>query len=135
MAETEQPTQTGQLGIERWVQFAYVGVFLLSFWLLDHLAVDVAAFVAEKANIADPNPTILTAGAAIASMLIAFFLYRNEKVNKFSREVAHELENVTWPSREDTWSNTLVVMVVSVIAAIILGAFDAAWSAVTDLIY
>lgn len=135
MDETNPPTQTGTLGIERWVQFAYVGMFLLSFWFLDHLFVDVAAFVAEKANIADPNPTILTGVAAIVSMLLALFLYKNEKVNKFSREVAHELEHVTWPTREATWSNTMVVMVVSVIAAVILGVFDAAWSAVTDLIY
>ncbi|MAR55550.1 MAG: preprotein translocase subunit SecE [Rickettsiales bacterium] len=68
-------------------------------------------------------------------MLGAVALYRNENVYRFARAVAVELSHVTWPSRQETWSNTLVVIIVSAVAAVILGAFDAAWSAVTDLIY
>jgi preprotein translocase SecE subunit len=49
--------------------------------------------------------------------------------------VAVELASVTWPTRKETWGNTVVVFVVSLVAAIIIGLFDAGWSAVTDLIY
>ncbi len=133
--ENTQPTHSGALGMERWVQFAFVGLFVFCFWFLDHLAADIGAFVAEKANIADPNPNFLTAGSGVLALLISIALYRHKKVNKFSREVAGELEHVTWPTREETWSNTVVVMVVSAIAAVILGIFDWAWAAVTNLIY
>jgi preprotein translocase subunit SecE len=42
---------------------------------------------------------------------------------------------VSWPTRKETWSQTIVVLIVSVIAAIILGVYDAVWSHITDLIY
>ncbi len=102
---------------------------------MDHLFADVAGFVAEQANTADPNPTLLTAAAAVVSILLMAAFYRSPKIHKFSFEVASELQAVTWPTRQETWSNTMVVMIVSAIGAVILGLFDAAWSAVTDLIY
>jgi len=132
---TPEPTHSGTLGIERWVQFAYVAIFLLFFWLLDHLFANIGAFASEKMNTADMDPTLITAISVVVSLLLAFFMFRNKNINKFSYEVAHELEHVTWPSRKETWSNTLVVMFVSAISAVILGVFDAVWSAVTDLIY
>ena len=132
---TPETTHSGTLGIERWVQFAYVAIFLLFFWLLDHLFANIGAFVSEKMNTADMDPTLITAISVVVSLLLAFLMFRNKNINKFSYEVAHELEHVTWPSRKETWSNTLVVMFVSAISAVILGVFDAVWSAVTDLIY
>ena len=50
-------------------------------------------------------------------------------------EVAGELSKVTWPSRPETWRNTVVVIVTSIIAAAYLFLFDSVWSAFTDLIY
>jgi preprotein translocase subunit SecE len=135
MAMPDEAKPTGTLGIERWVQFAFIGAALLSFWFLDHLFADVAAFVAQKADLSTPNPTIVTAASALISIILAAMMYRNDRIHGFSREVAVELSHVTWPTRQETWSNTLVVIVVSAIAAVILGTFDAAWSAVTDLIY
>tara|TARA_B100001750_G_scaffold196605_1_gene168848 strand:+ start:547 stop:951 length:405 start_codon:yes stop_codon:yes gene_type:complete len=131
----EETQPTGTLGIERWVQFAFIGIALLLFWFIDHLASDVAGFAAQKLDFSTPNPTIVTAASALVAMLGAVALYRNENVYRFARAVAVELSHVTWPSRQETWSNTLVVIIVSAVAAVILGAFDAAWSAVTDLIY
>jgi preprotein translocase SecE subunit len=131
----EDTKPTGTLGIERWVQFAFIGAALLLFWFLDHLFTDVAAFVVEKADLSTPNPTLVTAGSALVSIIAAAMMYRSEKIHTFAREVAVELSHVTWPGRQETWSNTLVVIIVSAISAVIIGAFDAAWSAVTDLIY
>ena len=131
----EDSKPTGTLGIERWVQFAFIGMALLMFWFIDHLASDLSAFTAQKLDLSTPNPNIVTGASALVSILLAAWMYRNENTNRFSREVAVELSHVTWPSRQETWSNTLVVIIVSAIAAVILGAFDAAWSAVTDLIY
>ena len=135
MAMDKNDEVTGTLGIERWVQFAFIGGALTLFWLLDNFLGGVASFVARKANMPEPNETLVTAFAAIASLVITSALYRRDTLNRFAHEVAYELANVTWPSRQETWSQTVVVMVVSAIAAVILGIFDATWSAVTDLIY
>ena len=46
-----------------------------------------------------------------------------------------ELSKVSWPTRKETWSQTIVVIIVSIIAAVILGVFDAVWAQITDFIY
>lgn len=136
MAIEDEEVTTGTLGIERWVQFAFIGGALAAFWMLDHIVLATWEQVADLANLsADPNPTYATAAAAILAIVGIVIAYKNPKINKFSNEVAAELSKVTWPTRKDTYAQTIVVVIVSVIAAIILGVFDAAWSSVTDLIY
>src|SRR4030042_16586 len=51
-----------------------------------------------------------------------------EAVRQFLREVKTELKKVTWPSRKDTLSGTLVVLVAVFIIAIFLGIVDAGLS-------
>lgn len=128
---TTSPTApvTGTLGLQRWVQFAYIAGALALFWLFDHL------IVAIWEVFADSDGTLASAGAAILGIVVSSLLYRSPKVNKFSYEVAEELARVKWPTREETWNQTMIVLVVSVIAAIILGVFDATWSKLSDLVY
>ena len=125
---TDEPI-TGVLGIERWVQFAYIALALTLFWFIDHV------INAVWDVFADPNETIASAAAAISAIVLAAGAYRHPKWGKFSREVAGELSKVTWPSREETWKQTIIVLIVSVIAAIILGIFDSMWMNLTDFIY
>jgi len=47
-----------------------------------------------------------------------------EVAKQFLREVKTELRKVTWPSRKDTLSATLVVLVAVFIIAIFLGIVD-----------
>jgi preprotein translocase subunit SecE len=47
-----------------------------------------------------------------------------EVVKQFLREVKTELKKVTWPSRKDTLSGTVVVLVTVFIMAIFLGLVD-----------
>ena len=51
-----------------------------------------------------------------------------ETVKQFLREVKTELKKVTWPSRKDTLSGTLVVLVAVFIIAIFLGIVDSGLS-------
>jgi preprotein translocase subunit SecE len=117
------------LGLERWVMFGFIGSALIAFWLLDHI-------IGAVWNIfQDPSTTLVTGTAAVVSILAAVICYRIPKYHRFVTEVSVELSKVTWPTRKETWAQTVVVVIVSIIAAVILGVFDAAWSAVTDLIY
>lgn len=120
---------TTTLGIERWVQFAFIGLALVAFWLLDNLINDIWDAFRE------PNSTYVTALAAVISITGTIIAYKKPKYYKFVTEVSVELSKVRWPNRVETRAHTVVVVIVSIIAAVILGVFDAFWSGVTDLIY
>jgi preprotein translocase subunit SecE len=51
-----------------------------------------------------------------------------EVAKQFLREVKTELKKVTWPSRKDALSGTLVVLVAVFIIAIFLGIVDSVLS-------
>ena len=125
----DENTGVGTLGLERWVQFTYIVGALFTFWLLDHLVKEVWDIFDE------PDPTLVTAISGVGAILLMVGLYKHAKTNKFVNECAGELSKVTWPTRKETQAQTVVVLIVSAIAAAILGVFDAVWSAVTDLIY
>jgi len=46
------------------------------------------------------------------------------KATDFIRQVKAELKKVTWPSRKDTYSSTLVVIVLVIFSAVYLGVVD-----------
>jgi preprotein translocase subunit SecE len=127
--ETEAVASGGVLGIERWVQFGFIALAVIGFWLSDKIITVVWEQFAE------PDPTIVAGTAAIIGLIGAFVAYKNQNANQFAQEAAGELSKVAWPSRKETWANTIVVVITSIISAAILFAFDAAWSAITDLIY
>jgi preprotein translocase subunit SecE len=89
----------------------------------------------EWFTLPSPDPTIITGIAAILGILTGYLLYRHPKAKPMADEVAGELSKVTWPSRPETWRNTVVVIVTSILAAAYLFLFDSVWSAFTDLIY
>ncbi len=71
----------------------------------------------------------------MGGIAIGVLLYRAPRANEFAHDVIAELAKVTWPTREETWAATIVVIVTSLVAAMITGVFDAAWKSITDLIY
>jgi preprotein translocase subunit SecE len=53
----------------------------------------------------------------------------NVKENKFSagkfyRSVKSEIKKVTWPTRQDVWNYTLVVLAMCAFSAIVIGVLD-----------
>lgn len=86
------------------------------------------------------NPRVLadlratdTAAYGVAA-LAAVISLNNSMVRTLASEVVDELSKVTWPSREETGSATVVVIVTVLICAAYLGLFDAVWLYVTDWI-
>jgi len=127
--DTTAESHVKPLGLIRWVQVAFMGFALILFWLLDKIGLAVWQMFAE------PNPTLNTVGAAAIAAVTTVVLYRNERVNQVTHDVIGELTKVTWPTRRETQAATIVVIVASIIAAVIIGILDAAWSKLTDLIY
>jgi preprotein translocase subunit SecE len=117
------------LGVERWVQLAFMVAALLLVWVYDHL-INAVWYL-----FADPSETIATVGAVFLGIVTAIALYRHKPSYSLTHEVAEELSKVTWPTRKETSSSTVVVVVASIIAAFVLFMFDTVWAAVTDLVY
>ncbi|MCL4377627.1 MAG: preprotein translocase subunit SecE [Actinobacteria bacterium] len=56
-----------------------------------------------------------------------FFKELPGKIAKFFRDVLHELKKVSWPTRQELWRYTVVVLVTIAIFSILLGVFDFIW--------
>jgi preprotein translocase subunit SecE len=128
-AVQESPGEVRTLGLMRWVQLTVLVVFLFLIWLLNHLATLVWEMFAQ------PDPAVISIGSIVVSGIVAWRLYSHVDVKRWMTDVIGELTKVTWPMRKETSAATVVVIIASLIAAAILGAFDTAWSAITDLIY
>lgn len=134
--ELDTSMLTGMLGIERWVQFAFITFAFVTFYLSDRMiAFGWDQIAARVSAVPQPDPTMISGIAAVIGILGAFMAYRHPRVNELAHEVVGELSRVTWPTKDETYHSTIVVIVTSVIAAIYTGVFDALWSAFTDLIY
>jgi preprotein translocase subunit SecE len=134
--EQDKARPTGTLGVERWVQFAYAACAITLAWFLIKLSGSVWTLLADTVDaVPEPNETIIAVGAGVIALITAVITYRSQKIHTFVVEVCVELSKVTWPTRKETWSQTVVVIIVSIIAAVILGVFDAFWAQITDLIY
>ena len=134
--EQDKARPTGTLGVERWVQFAYAACAITLAWFLIKCTGAVWTILADTVDsVPEPNDTIIAVGAGLVAFISAVIAYRSKKIHTFVVEVCVELSKVTWPTRKETWSQTVVVIIVSIIAAAILGVFDAFWAQITDLIY
>jgi len=82
-----------------------------------------------------PNDLMVNGVAALLALIGGIWLYRNDRIYTLAHEIAGELKKVTWPTKKETQLGTIVVIVMVIISAIILGAFDMVWAALTDAIY
>lgn len=56
------------------------------------------------------------------------------KIAEYLRETKGELKHVSWPTRKQAIAFTVLVVAISIITAVYLGAFDALFSEVLKLI-
>jgi len=56
------------------------------------------------------------------------------RASTFVTEVRNEVRKVHWPSRKETYAATMVVVVITLIVALFLGAVDFAISAVVQAV-
>jgi preprotein translocase subunit SecE len=59
---------------------------------------------------------------------------RSNPVSTYLREVRGELRKVTWPTREESWRLTIIVLIVALIFALFLWGFDTVFSSGTKAI-
>ncbi len=66
--------------------------------------------------------------ATVVTAVAVAVILRHDRVNPFLLEVVGELKEVTWPTRQETTSHTIVVIVTVLVLAAILGFFDIIWA-------
>jgi preprotein translocase subunit SecE len=123
-------------GAQRYVVFAYLAIGILLWTTLAKLF----AAIAYATNI--PNPGLLGNNFALSHLLglfgaVAAVLYgwKNVAAREFSFDVVSELKKVSWPSRKETQTATVVVIVTTILCAMVLGLFDQVWAWITGVIY
>jgi preprotein translocase subunit SecE len=127
--EIEAEGSSRALGLSRWVQYVFVVIGVFFFWLLDK----VANLVLQ--TFTDPNPELVTVVSLVLGGFIAVRLYKHEASHRLAAEIVGELAKVSWPSRQETYASSVIVIITSLIAAAIVGSFDAGWSFITDFLY
>jgi preprotein translocase SecE subunit len=119
------------VGANRYVHMMFAAGGLLLAFLLVQTGDWLWTFVSK----AKPPDLYINLGGFILAGLIAFRLWRSERVFGLASEVVNELKKVTWPTRKETSAATVVVIITVLIAAVILWAFDLFWIKITGLIY
>ena len=112
------------------VHIVYIGGGLLLFYLLKWTTDWIWGYFTRA-----PNEFYVTAGSALAALVIGIAFYRHERTHALVAEVTAELKKVSWPTGKEVKAATIVVIVMTIISAIILGFFDFIWSNVTQFIY
>ena len=71
----------------------------------------------------------------VGGVLAVVAAWKNHRVRTFAQEVVDELAAVTWPSRQETYTATVVVIVTALTSSIVIFLLDRFWSWFTDLIF
>jgi preprotein translocase SecE subunit len=119
---------------QRYVLLAFV-LFAIAFGM----AVQ-AASVSAFAQLAVPDARLLglvntsTAVSLLAGLLSFVALIRTPVALNFVSEVVGELQQVTWPSRDETVRGSTTVVLTTIFTASLLAVYDFIWKNLADLV-
>jgi preprotein translocase subunit SecE len=120
---------------QRIVIFAYIIIGLVTAITIARLlgAITLALSAPDPQLFGNFNVTDVL-GIAIA-VGAGVYAYKNPRVHDYCLDVVSELRKVTWPSRKETQTATVIVIITTLLAAVVLGAFDQIWGMLTGLLY
>ncbi len=73
--------------------------------------------------------------AAVAGVIAVAIGWRHQGLKTWAMETIDELAAVTWPTKQETYTATTVVLITAVVAALTIFGLDRFWNWLTDLIY
>ena len=125
-----------QLGTRRFVYAAYfAGAIGVAFLLSKIGNLIWQRLESYKPEVGDPRDDLLMPIAAVIGAAVAFYYWRKASARQYAEEVASELAQVTWPTRQEVTNSTTVVIVATAFATIFFALMDRFWAFVTDLVY
>ena len=117
-----------------WVWIFFGVATLIVAKILDFAFADIfSLFRVNNAQVLGENFTLSTLCGFLIAIAAGFYLSSlNKKTRSFVEESVVELDKTAWPTRDDAWSSTIVVLIFSFISAAILGVFDSVFSWLTN---
>ena len=95
---------------------------------------DKAALKGERQSTAEKKAPKAEKQTAAASKASGGLGQKIQDLKQFFEESKAELKKVTWPSRKETTTTSIAVVVVTFVMALFLGLADMAWSSIVQLI-
>lgn len=135
MSEKNEAATPTTFGLMKYVHAMFFAGTLIVGWLF----VQIVETIWTTANLEFtwmPPPTywLVVLVGGIIGVLLGLYMWRHPRVNRLAVEIVTELSKVVWPNRKELFASTVVVLVVSIVASILLGLFDAVWSWATTLL-
>lgn len=136
MVENKDTATATTMGLNKYVHVMYFLGTIVVGWLLVQIVETIwTSLNLSVTAVPPPNQALVVVFGGAGAVFLAVYLWRHPKVNNLAMEIVVELSKVTWPTRKELSASTVVVIVLSIIASIILGLFDFFWAWATDLIY
>ena len=123
-----QPERIGgslQLGVQKYLYTGYFVAACVVAFLTSHL---VEAVWPGHENIASPIGAVV----GLVAMVIA---WKNIRLRTLAMETIEELAAVTWPTKDETSTATVVVLATTAVASVVIFAMDRFWNWITNVIY
>ena len=123
-----QPERIGsnlQLGIQKYLYTGYFVAGCVLAFLVSHVADAVWAGHENAAN----------GLGVVVGFIGVVFAWKNVRLRTLAMETIEELAAVTWPSKDETTTATVVVLATAVTASVVIFAMDRFWNWITNVIY
>jgi preprotein translocase SecE subunit len=115
-----------QLGVQKYLYWGYfVGGCMVAY--IVHQG--VTKFWGEG------HDAIITGVAIVAGIAAVVAGWRNKKLRSLSQEVLDELVAVTWPTRQETYTASVVVIATAFLSALLIFGLDQFWNWFTNYIF
>jgi len=121
--EEIRPAGSLQLGVQKYLYTGYFVAGCLVAYIGHHVALKF---------LGDGRDTLATALGMLAGLIFVVLGWRADGLRTWAQETVDELAAVTWPSRQETYSATVVVLVTSIIATSVIFLLDQFWNYFTE---
>jgi preprotein translocase subunit SecE len=123
------------MGVVRYVNMSFIAMAIMAYAVLTEFFGWGLALAGSAANPEILGDQLRLANAIAFAVSVGATLVLRRKYNKLALEIGNELSKVTFPTWEETKKLTIVVIIVTIIIALILGAFDYVWSQLSSTVY
>lgn len=123
-----QPERIGgslQLGVQKYLYTGYFVAGCVVAFLVSHATEAAWAGHENAAN----------GIGIVAGLAGVIFAWKNVRLRTLAMETIEELAAVTWPSKDETTTATIVVLATAVTASVVIFLMDRFWNWITNTIY
>ena len=124
------------LGTRRFVYAAYLagalGIAFLLTKIIDLVWVKVQA---SRPTLGDPRDEIVMPIAAVIGAALAAYYWKRTRTRQLAEEVALELSKVTWPTKDEVFNSTSIVLLATLFATLFFFVMDQLWNYLTRLVF